>query len=61
MMMQHSVKKGLKVFGDSGVQAVLKELGQLHDQKVLEPKGPKDMTQKQKADALHYLMFLKQK
>ena len=38
-MTQHSMKKGLKVFGDAGIEVVLlKELLQLHDEKVLEPK-----------------------
>jgi hypothetical protein len=54
-MTQHSVKKGLKVFG------ALKELQQLHDQKVMEPKGTDDITGKEQHDALRYLMFLKQK
>ena len=36
-MTQHSMKKGLEVFGDAGIEAVLKELVQLHDRKVLEP------------------------
>ena len=59
-MTQHSVNKGLKVFGEAGVTAVLSELQQLHDRKVLEPKGD-ELTRKQKSDALRYLMFLKQK
>jgi hypothetical protein len=29
-MTQHSMKKGLKVFGAAGTEAVLKELKQLH-------------------------------
>jgi hypothetical protein len=43
-MMQHSVKKELKIFGNDGVNAVLKELQQLYDRKVMEPKGLKDIT-----------------
>jgi hypothetical protein len=31
VMTQHSMKKGLKIFGDAGTTAVLKELKQLHD------------------------------
>jgi hypothetical protein len=38
VMTQHSMKRGLKEFGDAGVNAVLKELQQLHDRKVLEPR-----------------------
>jgi hypothetical protein len=40
VMTQHSVKKGLKQFGEAGVKAELKELQQLHDRKVMEPNGP---------------------
>jgi hypothetical protein len=43
-MTQHSVKKGLKAFGDDGTQALLKELRQLHDWQVVEPKGPDEIT-----------------
>ncbi len=61
-MTQHSVKKGLKKFGDAGVNAVLKELQQLHDRKVLEPtKGPGEITSQERKDSLRYLMFLKEK
>jgi hypothetical protein len=58
---QHSMKKGIKLYGDAGIQAVLKELQQLHDCKVLEPKDPATLTRAEKLAALHYLMFLKQK
>jgi hypothetical protein len=40
---------------------VLKELKQLHDRKVLEPKVPTELTRDQKRKALKYLMFLKKK
>jgi hypothetical protein len=60
-MTQHSVKKGLKAFGDNGTQALLKELRQLHDQQVIEPKGPAEITRQQRHNALQYLMFLKKK
>jgi hypothetical protein len=59
-MTQHSVNKGLKVFGEAGVTAVLSELQQLHDRKVLKRKGD-ELMRKQKSDALPYLMFLKPK
>jgi hypothetical protein len=32
------MKKGIKVFGPPGVDAVLKELNQLHDRTVIAPK-----------------------
>ena len=35
VMTQHNMKKGINIFGDAGVDAVLKELQQLHDRKAL--------------------------
>ena len=61
MMTQHGLKKGLKEFGDAAVDAVLKELKQLHDRQVIEIHDPASMTRDQKNAALHYLMFLKKK
>ncbi|KAI2500335.1 Reverse transcriptase (RNA-dependent DNA polymerase) [Fragilaria crotonensis] len=58
-MTQHSVKKGLRLFGDKGVDAVMKELDQLHVRKVLKP--TKNLNCKERRDALQYLMFLKEK
>ena len=55
------MKKGIKEFGEAGVEAVLKELQQLHDRKVLEPRQPETMTREEKRAALHYLMFLTKK
>jgi hypothetical protein len=52
------MKRGLKEFGEAGVEAVLKELKQLHVRNVIEPKNP---THAEKKAALQYLMFLKQK
>jgi hypothetical protein len=43
-MTQFSMKQGIKEFGDAGVDAVLKELQQLHDRQVLEPRQPETMT-----------------
>ena len=55
------MKKGIKLFEDAGVGAVLKELQQLHDRKVLEPKNAKSLSPSERKAALHYLMFLKEK
>ena len=60
-MTQHSVRKGLKLFGDKGVIAVTNELVQLHERGVVEPKFIYELDGQQKRDALQYLMFLKQK
>jgi hypothetical protein len=61
LMTQHSMKKGIKVFGQAGIDAVLSELKQLHDRKVLEPKNDKEMTDEDRKRSLQYLMFLKKK
>ena len=61
ILTQYHVSKGLKIFGEKGVDAVLKELRQLHYRMVIEPKFADSMTEKQKDDTLQYLMFLKEK
>jgi hypothetical protein len=61
VMTQHSMKKGIEIFGEAGIDAVLAELKQLHDRKVLEPKKATAMTREDKRAALQYLMFLKKK
>jgi hypothetical protein len=58
---QMNMRKGLKVFGEDGVAAVKKEMLQLHDRKVMEPRHAADLTPAQKQEALAYLMFLKRK
>jgi hypothetical protein len=50
------MKKGLKIFGEAGVTAVLSELKQLCDQDVFDPVDPKDLTNAAKRAALQYLM-----
>jgi len=60
-MTQYTLKKGIQMFGEAGVDAVLKELKQLHDRKVLEPQSSSQLTTKERQRALHYLMFLKKK
>jgi hypothetical protein len=56
-----SMKKGLKIFGKHGVEAVKKEMLQLHERKVMEPRHAAELSPAQKQEALAYLMFLKQK
>jgi hypothetical protein len=61
-MTQHSIKRWLKVFGKAGTHAVLQELKQLHDRKLVEPpKRFHDLSCKERGDSLRYLMFLKEK
>ena len=38
VMTQHTLKKGLEIFGEAGVKVVLMEMKQLHDCEVMEPK-----------------------
>ena len=56
-----NLKQGLKVFGDKGVEAVQKEMTQLHERKVMRPKHKRELTPEQRREALGYLMFLKRK
>jgi hypothetical protein len=58
---QYSVKKGLKIFGEAGATAVIKEMQQLDQLNVIEPKAASMLTRAEKKGALEYLMFLKQK
>jgi hypothetical protein len=60
-MTQYSVKKGLQMFGEAGVEAVMQELKQLHDRSVIKPVNPQTLSHETKYNALPYLMFLKQK
>ena len=61
MLSQYSMKQGLKLFGTDGTSAVLAELSQIHNLKVVDPKNASDLTREQKKAALEYLMFLKKK
>ncbi|VEU41596.1 unnamed protein product [Pseudo-nitzschia multistriata] len=58
---QYGVRQGIKIFGEEGVNAVLKELKQFHDRGVISMIDPKMMTREMVQQALPYLMFLKRK
>jgi Reverse transcriptase (RNA-dependent DNA polymerase) len=58
---QMSAKKGLKIFGQPGADAIVAELQQVHYRRVVKPVMGNSLTKEQKRAALHYLMFLKQK
>ena len=58
---QMSAKKGLKVFGEKGAQAIMKEMDQLIQRKVMHGRRAGELTREQKENALKYLMFLKEK
>ena len=59
MAQQYHVNKGLKVFGECGREAVMKELKQLNDLEVIQPRNWSKLTAEQRRTALPYLMFLK--
>jgi hypothetical protein len=58
---QVSMKRGLRMFGRRGEEAVEAELQQLHDRRVIEPVKAESLSQEEKHKALGYLMFLKEK
>jgi hypothetical protein len=61
VMTQYNVKKGLKIFGQAGADAVVEEMKQLHDRAVIQPRLANMLTREEKRNSLQYLMFLKQK
>ena len=61
VLSQYTMKKGIQKFGTAGVDAVLSELKQLHDRKVMIPKTGSSMSREEKRASLRYLMFLKKK
>ena len=54
-------KAGIKAFGQKGVNAVMKEMQQLHDRNIVRPIQPCDIAPELRKRALGYLMFLKRK
>ena len=48
VLTQYHVSKGIKVFGEKGVDAVLAELKQLHDRMVVDPQDAETLTRDQK-------------
>eukprot|EP00957_Ditylum_brightwellii_P004525 343735-Ditylum_brightwellii.AAC.1 len=61
LMTQYHVSKGLKIFGKEGTEAVMKELKQLHERSVLDPKDPNKLSEEEETVSLQNLMFLKKK
>lgn len=54
-------KQGLKLFGEKGKEAMEKELQQIHDIEGFQPRHWHELTQGERANALKYLMYLKEK
>jgi len=61
MLNQVGIREGLKMFGEKGNNALLKELNQLHERDALLPRKKEDMTHDERKKALRYLIFLKEK
>ena len=61
VLTQYHVSKGIKVFGDPGIEAVTKEIKQLHEMLVIYPKTPEGLTRDENKAALQYFMFLRRK
>jgi hypothetical protein len=58
---QHTLKRGLKEYGDDGLTALGKEIEQLHTRKVSKPIDGDNLTRDQKRATLRHLMFLSKK
>jgi len=58
---QHILQKGLKIFGERGSAAALKEVKQLHDRICFSPIDVSDMTPTEKQKAMEALLFLTEK
>ena len=56
---QMSARKGIKLFGERAVVAILKEFAQLDEMGVVEPLDPDKLTAQQKKDALRTVSLLK--
>ena len=54
---QMNMRQGIKMFRVAEVQAVKKEMQQLHDRKVMAVRHPKELTSEQKNKALAYHML----
>jgi hypothetical protein len=61
LMEQMLLKKGLKLFGKNGADAVVKELRQLDYLDVIQPVNGKELSYEEQQKALNYHMFLKEK
>eukprot|EP00956_Cyclotella_meneghiniana_P038398 scaffold153893_cov47-Cyclotella_meneghiniana.AAC.1 len=58
---QMNWKAGLKLFEEKGEDAIMSELHQIHDIEGFDPKHWYELTPEQRARALKYLMYLKEK
>lgn len=61
VMVQVSLKQGLREFGECGKEAVAKELWQIHMRDTFAPRDINELTPEQRSKALDSLMFLEEK
>jgi hypothetical protein len=54
-------KKGLKISQEKGEEAIQNELQQIHDMEGFQPRHWHELTEQERARALRYLMYLKEK
>jgi len=58
---QYPLKKGLKVFGEAGIEAALKEVDQLYKRSCFTPINVKDLSNRERRKAQVAIMLLTQK
>ena len=58
---QMGMKKGVKLYGESGVRSILKEMKQFYDREVVRPLASSEITNEIRQKALVYLIFIKMK
>ena len=61
LVQAHRLKKGLKVFGTKGRNAVQKEMQQHHDMETYYPVDPTKLSEKERRGAIEALMTLVRK
>ena len=61
ILTQHSLNKGLRMYGEQGEFATKKELKQLHHVEIFQPIDPDKLTNEEKEKAIASLMFLTEK
>ena len=61
VMTQMNMKRGIKTYGQAGVDAVQVKLKQLHERDVMQPIHAAELSKEQNKANLKYLMFLKNK
>ena len=61
ILKQVGLKKGIKLLGERGVDAIITEMKQFHDRGVVRPLLPKEITYEIRKKVLGYMMFLKKR